>query len=506
MFADFNHDGFADLVVGVPLEDIGTVVDAGAVNVLYGSAAGLQAASPDDQFRSQNSAGVNDTAESGDAFGSSLATGDFNHDGFADLAVGVPREDVGVVGDAGAVNVLYGSAAGLQATSPNDQFWTQDAARVRDAAEPGDAFGSSLGTGDFNDDGFADLAIGVDREDVAAVGDAGAMNVLYGSAAGLQATSPDDQFWNQDATGVRDAAELGDAFGSSLGTGDFNHDGFADVAVGVPLESVGAGAHAGAMNVLYGSAAGLQAASPDDQFWNQDTLGVEDTAEDGDTFGSSLGTGDFNNDAFADVAVGVPFEDVGTVTEAGAVDVLYGSAAGLQAASPDDQFWNQDTTGVQDTAESGDTFGASLGTGDFNNDGSADLAIGVPREGAGDFGAVNVLYGSAGRLQAISPDDQFWNQDSTGVTDTAEVGDAFGFSLGAADFNNDSFADLAVGVPFEGVAAVAHAGAVNVLYGSAATLQAASPDDQFWSQDTPGVRDAAEENDGFGALPPQCFC
>jgi hypothetical protein len=41
------------------------------------------------------------------------ASGDFNGDGFADLAVGAPYEDVGTVADAGAVNVLYGSAAGL---------------------------------------------------------------------------------------------------------------------------------------------------------------------------------------------------------------------------------------------------------------------------------------------------------------------------------------------------------------------------------------------------------
>ena len=59
--------------------------------------------------------------------------------------------------------------------------------------------------------------------------------------------------------------------------------------------------------------------------------------------------------------------------------MLSGSATGLQAISPDDQFLNQDSAGVKDTAESGDTFGASLGAGDFNNDGFADLAIGVPR-------------------------------------------------------------------------------------------------------------------------------
>src|SRR5207249_2275194 len=181
----------------------------------------------------------------------------FNSDGFADLAVGVPHEDVGAIGDAGAVNVLYGSAAGLQAVSPADQFWTQDSAGVKDAAESGDTFGASLGAGDFNNDGFADLAVGAAREDMGAVADAGAANVLYGSAAGLQAASPDDQFLDQDSAGVNDTAQTGDAFASSLGAADFNNDGFADLAIGVPLESVGAGAHAGATNILYGSAGGL---------------------------------------------------------------------------------------------------------------------------------------------------------------------------------------------------------------------------------------------------------
>jgi FG-GAP repeat len=509
VFSDFNNDGFTDLVIGVVLEDVGGEADAGAVNVLYGSAAGLQATSPDDQFWHQDSPGVQDTAEFLDDFGSSLGAGDFNNDGFADLAIGVPSEDVGAVVAAGAVNVLYGSTGGLQATSPNDQFWHQDRQGVADTAEDGDRFGSSLGAGDFNNDGFADLAIGVagvvSAEDVGTVVDAGAVNVLYGSAAGLQAISPNDEFWHQDSPGVADTAEDDDSFASSLGAGDFNNDGFADLAIGVAGlggEDVGTVEDAGAVNVLYGSAAGLQATSPDDQLWHQDSPDVQDTAEDDDSFGFSLGAGDFNNDGFADLAIGVFFEDVGTVAGAGAVNVLFGSAAGLQAISPDDQFWHQDSPDVQDRAQNFDSFGSSLGAGDFNNDGFADLAIGVPNEDftvfVGGAGAVNVLYGSAAGLQAISPDDQFWHQDSPDVQDTAEVSDSLASSLGAGDFNNDGFADLAMGVDAEDVGADTNVGAVSVLYGSAAGLQAISPDDQFWHQDSPEVQDRAQDFDFFG--------
>ena len=56
---------------------------------------------------------------------------DFNNDGFADLAVGVPGEN----GFAGAVNVLYGSAAGLSGNGT--QLFTQ----VGGAVESGDGFG-----------------------------------------------------------------------------------------------------------------------------------------------------------------------------------------------------------------------------------------------------------------------------------------------------------------------------------------------------------------------------
>ena len=70
--ADFDGDGFADLAVGVSLEDVGAVVDAGAVNVLYGSAGGLTGGGS--QLFTQDSPGVPDSVEFDDAFGEALPT------------------------------------------------------------------------------------------------------------------------------------------------------------------------------------------------------------------------------------------------------------------------------------------------------------------------------------------------------------------------------------------------------------------------------------------------
>ncbi|MGH2573705.1 MAG: FG-GAP repeat protein [Actinomycetota bacterium] len=512
VLTDFNGDGFSDLAVGVPFEDIGAVADAGAVHVLYGSLGGLQATAPDDQFWHQDSPGMEDSAEKDDRFGWSVAAGDFNGDGFADLAVGVPFEDVakglGAVADAGAVHVLYGSLGGLQATAPDDQFWHQDSPGVEDSAEKGDRFGLAVAAGDFNGDGFADLAVGVPNEGLGAVADAGAVHVLYGSAGGLQATAPDDQFWHQDSPGVEDSAEKGDEFGFSAAAGDFNNDTFDDLAVGVLLEDLEGTApiqDAGAVNVLYGSARGLQADSPDDQFWMQGRNGVEDHAEANDYLGWSASTGDFNGDGYADLVVGVPREDVGSESRgvnAGAANVLYGSAGGLQTSAPDDQFWHQDVPGVIGLAEHNDQFGYSVATGDFDDDGFDDLAVGVVSEDGGgesipESGAVNILYGSAGGLQTA----RNWHleQGDDPVEDAAERGDHFGHAVATGDFNGDGFADLAVGVPFEEVEGSANdIGAVHVLYSTAAGLQAEDPDDVLWTQDSPGMEDRGETGDRFG--------
>ena len=84
-------------------------------------------------------------AEQFDDFGDALSAGDLNGDGSADLAVGVPREDIGTIDSPGRVNMLYGGAGGLSAAG--NQLWDQDSAGVLDAVERGDQFGFALAAG-----------------------------------------------------------------------------------------------------------------------------------------------------------------------------------------------------------------------------------------------------------------------------------------------------------------------------------------------------------------------
>jgi FG-GAP repeat/FG-GAP-like repeat len=507
--SDFNGDGYNDLAVGVPFEGSRTIRQTGAVNVLYGTAAGLQATTPDDQLWTQNTPGVKDTAEAGDQFGWSVAAGDFNADGFTDLAVGTPFESVGTVTGAGAVNVLYGSAAGLQASGsggPDDQLWTQNSPGVAgDGAEQDDNFARSLGAGDFNGDGFEDLALGVPNEDVLTIFDAGAVNILYGSATGLTATG--SQFWDQDSPGmVSDGAESGDRFGRQVGAGDFNGDGADDMVVGIRFEDVGTVFDAGAANVMYGGAGGLSTAGS--QFWNQNSPDIAgDGAQKNDRFAAGVATGDFNADGFVDLAIGVSNEGIGNAFTCGAVHTLYGSTAGLQdtgIGGPDDQFWTQDAPGIGgDGAEFGDRFGRQEVSGDFNQDGFMDLAVGVYLEDVGDVvdaGAVNVLLGSSAGLTTTG--SQYFDQNSPGMAgDGAESGDTMGgpAGLAAADFNGDGWPDLAIASRSEDVGAVIDAGATIVMY-SSGSEGLTTTGSQFWTQDSADVKDASERDDEFGIL------
>ena len=86
---------------------------------------------------------------------------------------------------------------------------------------------------------------------------------------------------------------------------------------------------------------------------------AEGSRASGDLFGEALLAAHFGKSGRDDLAVGVPSEDIGTVTEAGAVSILYGSTTGLSATG--DQFWHQDSPGIKDVVEEDDVFGFALG-------------------------------------------------------------------------------------------------------------------------------------------------
>ena len=217
--------------------------------------------------------------------------------------------------------------------------------------------------------------------------------------------------------------------------------------------------------MLYGSANGITASGS--QLWSQNSSGIADAAELSDGFGEVLAAADFGKGAQADLAIGVPLENVGSVVNAGAVSIIYGTSTGL--ASTGNQFWHQNSSGIANSVTEGDQFGNALAAANFGKTAQADLAIGGPgrdRRQRGDgAGAVHVLYGTLTGLS--SSGSQYWNQNSAGILDTAELLDQFGFALSAGNFGKTSEADLAVGVKGESIGGLGAAGAVNVIYGTA---------------------------------------
>lgn len=451
-----------------------------------------------------------DDAEAFDLFGDALAIADFNGDGYDDVAIGVPGEDFGDVQSAGAVNIMFGSANGLRG-SRIDEVWTQDSDGVTSDPEPGDSFGYSLAAGDFNGDGYADLAIGIPGEGLNnnAIPFGGGVQILRGSIFGLVATG-NNLFWSQDTDGIVGEPEPGDRFGDSLAAGDFNGDGYDDLAIGIPVEDIEAASadDAGAVNIIYGSVNGLSAAGgPGNEILHQDISYMADFAETGDRFGFCLSAGDFNGDGRDDLAIGVPYESVNGVEAAGAVQIVYGSANGF---GPKNDVASQAglipaLTQIQGEAQEFDLLGWSVAAGDFNDDGIDDLAFGVPYEdlendGISWAGAVHVLYGTPQGLTATGNQLITQNGIQPGgaqIQDLSEDLDHFGWALAAGNFDGQSGDDLAISAPRESLTtdSIAQAGVIHVIYGSGTGLIGAGNQLFVQGDDIGGT---PETNDRFG--------
>ena len=451
--ADYVGDGRDDLVIGAPGEGPGWSPRSGVVFLLRGGAAGAAGVTVFDQ----SGLGAN---EEGDQFGAALAAGDFDGDGQQDLAIGAPGETIDSGPRSGAVYVLLGSGAGLTPAAVLDQ-------RGLGADEEDDRFGATLATGDFNGDGYTDLAVGAPGEAPGTSPVSGGVFVFLGSSAGLLPL----RFVDQAELGVN---ELGDRFGAALCVGDYDGDGRDDLAVGAPGEAPGSDERSGVVYVFRGVMSGL---APD-RVLTQDSMGAN---EDDDRFGAALASGDFDGDGRDDLAVGAPGEAPSSDPKSGGVFVFRGSDEGLVAQ----QFLGQERLGVN---EAGDDFGRALSSGDYDGDGLADLAVGAPGESPGSdprSGAVFVFVGGERELEPW----QFITQVGIG---TNESGDRFGATLSSGDYVANGRDDLLVGAPGEAPGADPRSGAAFLFRGSALGLLP----QQFITQLKLGANEAG---DLFGA-------
>ena len=472
---DFDGDGRDDLAVGAPGNDCDFVVwDCGVVQVRFGAANG--AWSPpvvlDPELQPL------DPAVQNEEYGAALAAGDFNGDGHDDLVVGVPNNRAlgSPVGNFdGAVQVHYGGPPSPEGI----QLVAEHVLRAELGGFPAPASGDhyahlgiAVAVGDFNADGHDDVAIGDSLYSFAgsrpSAGQAGRVFVAHGHLGGLV---PYEGFAiEQGLHDVADVPEDGELFGRALAAGDFNGDGYDDLAIGVVRED-----DVGAVQVVYGSVGSLvvvnAGGTPDPFFFGHIDLGIAPRT--GSRFGAALAAGDFNHDGFDDLVVGAPdYDNPGGPADIGLVSVVYGTPLGLSTGST--HLWQGLLHGPgHDTA--GDRFGSALAAGDFDGDGVDDLAIGADGDdhNIADAGGVTVLRGRpgvplGGAARLLYPFS--FNLHRGMIRDHLSSPGRYGFALAAADFDGNGFDDLAIGAPFRDDLPTVpdprvDAGAVMVLFG-----------------------------------------
>lgn len=355
---DFNGDGYADLLIGAPGAIPG---DSGKAYLYYSSANGV-----DTTTRITISGAVDSN------FGYTVSLrGDFNGDGLNDALIAAPY--TGSRGEDRAY-VYYGAILPADSPVPNVTFTDGGGT---------DNFGYALTAGDLNGDGYDDAVIGANGTNSGS----GKLYVYYGSA---------EMDGSVDLT-INGASNR---LGSSVASGDFDNDGYDDLAAGATN-----GGHA---YIYYGSVSGLSATAAM-------TLSGVLIGEDADNFGHNMSSADFNGDGYADVLVSA---NIGA-SNAGRTYIFYGAVSGLDA-----------TADVTITGPSGSNLGLHISSGDFNGDGYADAIISTGAV-VGESRDAYVYFGAASMDN--SPDVTFLGEGDVEIL------------VSSGDFNRDSFADAVLG-------------------------------------------------------------
>ncbi|MEV6989647.1 VCBS repeat-containing protein [Streptomyces sp. NPDC093228] len=262
---------------------------------------------------------------------------------------------------------------------------------------------------------------------------------------------------------------------------DFNGDGVRDTVIADPDATVAGQERAGLVHIVLGGGKGVAEIS-------QDTPNVADAPEAGDQFGFSVAVYDANKDGCSDLAVGIPYEDVGTVKDAGYVQVIFGSTTAVGQEFNSKGFIQGETQPLGGGPETGDWLGYAVAAG-TSPTGFPFLAIGVPGEdgaGGADMGLIGYVWGTD--YQAVSV-----SQDTTGVWEEAEPYDRFGASIAATDRY------FVVGAPGESIGTVAFAGGVQAFRPSINANGIPEPVFGMGQGRTAGPDTAAQTDDRYGA-------
>lgn len=473
--ADFNGDGYADLALSG--SDDSGASSRSPIRILYGADDGLSSQPQAFLLEDLVSPGQNDRGLWGGFGLGPLTSGDFDGDGFSDLAIGIPGLDVGSVPEAGGVLVIPGSDSGLDVGGRT--LFTQASPGIADGPEEEDGFGVSLAAANLGHGLEDDLIVGVPAEDIAgSIYDGGQVHVLYGSPRGLNQTG--SQVWRQSSPGIEGRAGDSDNWGSQLVTGRFAGSPFADLAVGNPGDHYHETSEhgAGTVQVLYGSRDGLTAQAS--QRWSAESPALRSR---GDVYGfpEAMAAADFDADGHDDLVLSSR-EGPGA-GEAGSFTVLYGSGSGLSARRS--QAWSQNSKGLAAVPAESEAFGQALATGNFGRDVGgrvfADLAVGVAESSdKTEAGGVHIIFGGPWGLTGSN--SEFWSESSPGVLGVPEPGDYFGSRLASGDFGRNpetSADDLAVLVGGDVLDNTELTGALVVLYGRSDGLTAQSS--QRWN-------------------------
>ena len=412
---DVNGDGYNDYAVGMPAAN----ADSGVVYVFLGKAGAF---GPTPTALNLSAASFRIIGHGGEMLGYSLAGGDLNGDGRADIAIGAPMAGPPAKSDGGAVYIVYGQThpADLSTTTLSTAGYTNDPAAPATQSPLGsryDGFQVDSHTGmsmavvpdvnvhNTNDGGGAhlnDLIIGMPDADLHRPG-GGGVAVIYGKKTSVHIDLSDlweagyPYYFHIDYPSLDDQH----AGESVAAVPDMTGDGVPDIAIGAPQADPGGRTDAGSVWIISGNLPQIDAGCSNHMLddscpWiklNALTAAQGyriDGAKAGDGLGSSLASvGDQNGDGIPDLAIGASAASPDGRSSAGEVVVVagqHGSATRDLATAPPLQ--------EIDGAMAGAGLGASIAAaGDVDGDGHVDLLAGAPGEGA-FTGAAYLLRGA----------------------------------------------------------------------------------------------------------------